>query len=42
VIIGGVLGGVLGMLLAIPVTACTKIALQELVLPSLRSWAATH
>jgi predicted PurR-regulated permease PerM len=42
VIVGGVLAGVLGMLLAIPVAACIKIALEELVLPPLRSWAARH
>jgi predicted PurR-regulated permease PerM len=42
VIIGGVLAGVLGMLLAIPVTACIKIALEELVLPPMKNWAARH
>jgi predicted PurR-regulated permease PerM len=42
VIIGGVVAGVLGMLLAIPVAACLKILGEEVVLPSLRRWAATH
>jgi predicted PurR-regulated permease PerM len=42
VIIGGVLAGVLGMLLAIPAAACIKILSQEVVLPSLRKWATTH
>jgi predicted PurR-regulated permease PerM len=42
VIIGGVAAGVLGMLLAIPVAACAKIFFQEVVLPHLRRWAATH
>lgn len=42
VIIGGVVAGVLGMLLAIPVAACIKILCEEVVLPSLRKWAATH
>jgi predicted PurR-regulated permease PerM len=42
VIAGGVLAGILGMLLAIPVSACIKILVQELVLPPLKQWAATH
>jgi predicted PurR-regulated permease PerM len=42
VIIGGVAAGVLGMLLAIPVAACAKIFFQEVALPHLRRWAATH
>jgi predicted PurR-regulated permease PerM len=42
VIIGGFLAGVLGMLLAIPVAACIKILCEEVVLPGLRKWAATH
>ena len=42
VIIGGFVAGVLGMLLAIPVAACLKILGEEVVLPSLRRWAATH
>ena len=39
VLIGGSLFGFLGLLLAIPVTACIKILLQELVLPRLRQYA---
>jgi predicted PurR-regulated permease PerM len=42
VIIGGVVAGVLGMLLAIPVAACIKIFFEEVVLPKLQRWAATH
>ncbi|HWP59445.1 MAG TPA: AI-2E family transporter [Candidatus Acidoferrales bacterium] len=42
VIIGGAIGGVLGMLFAIPLAACLKILLEELVLTPLRRWAATH
>ncbi len=39
-IAGGVLGGVYGLLLAIPVAACAKILLQEIVLPRVQAWAA--
>jgi predicted PurR-regulated permease PerM len=39
-IAGGVLGGVYGLLLAIPVAACAKILFQEVVLPRVRAWAA--
>lgn len=42
VFIGGSVAGVLGMLLAIPVAACIKIFFEEVVLPPLRRWAATH
>jgi predicted PurR-regulated permease PerM len=42
VIIGGVVAGILGMLLAIPVAACMKIFFEEVVLPPLQRWAATH
>lgn len=40
VMVGGTLFGVLGMLLAVPVTAITKILLEELLLPSLKRWLA--
>ncbi|MEE9211486.1 MAG: AI-2E family transporter [Phycisphaeraceae bacterium] len=40
VLIGGSLFGLMGLILAIPLTACGKIAAQELVLPRLRDWAA--
>jgi predicted PurR-regulated permease PerM len=42
VIIGGVMAGVLGMLLAIPVAACIKIFFEEVVLLPLARWAANH
>ena len=42
VFLGGSLAGVLGMLLAIPVAACVKILLDELVLPRLRTWATEN
>jgi predicted PurR-regulated permease PerM len=38
-IAGGVLGGFYGLLLAIPVAACGKILVTELVLPHLRAWS---
>jgi predicted PurR-regulated permease PerM len=39
-IAGGVLGGVYGLLLAIPVAACAKILYLELLVPRLKAWAA--
>ncbi len=36
VLIGGAIGGVLGLILAIPVTACLKILTKELIIPRLR------
>lgn len=36
VLIGGSMAGIVGVILAIPVTACTKILLQEVVLPKIR------
>jgi predicted PurR-regulated permease PerM len=39
-IAGGVLGGVYGLLLAIPVAACIKILLKEVVWPRVAQWAA--
>lgn len=42
VFIGGALGGILGLLLAIPVAACIKILFQEVILPRLKTWALTH
>ncbi len=41
IFIGGALGGFYGLLLAIPLAACIKILLQELVLPQLERKAAT-
>ena len=40
VLIGGSLFGLMGLILAIPLTACGKIVAQEWVLPRLRDWAA--
>lgn len=42
VIIGGSLGGILGLLFAIPIAACIKILLEEVILPRMRRWAAGH
>ncbi|MEM6457972.1 MAG: AI-2E family transporter [Planctomycetota bacterium] len=39
VLVGGTLAGLLGMLLAIPLAACVKIASKELLLPRLRALA---
>lgn len=39
VLAGGSVLGAYGMLLAIPVAACIKITLQEVVLPNIRAWA---
>jgi predicted PurR-regulated permease PerM len=40
VLVGGALGGLYGLLLAIPITACCKIILVEELAPKLRAWAA--
>lgn len=40
VFIGGAVGGFYGLLLSIPIAACIKILIQELVLPGLERWAA--
>jgi predicted PurR-regulated permease PerM len=40
VFIGGAVGGFYGLLLAIPLAACIKILLQELVLPQLERKAS--
>lgn len=42
VFIGAALGGLWGMLFAIPVAACVKILLAATVLPRLQRWAADH
>lgn len=39
VLAGGILGGVYGVLLAIPVGACFKIVIKEVVMPRFREWA---
>ena len=41
VFIGGELGGVWGLLFSIPIAACIKILIEEIVLPPLRRWAAS-
>jgi predicted PurR-regulated permease PerM len=38
VLVGGAMGGVLGLILAIPITACLQIMAKELLLPRLRAW----
>ncbi|MGH7233414.1 MAG: AI-2E family transporter [Nitrospiraceae bacterium] len=42
VFIGGAVGGMYGLLLAIPFAACLKILFQELLLPRLEWWADRH
>lgn len=39
VFIGGAVGGLLGLILAIPLAACVKILLQDVVLVRIRRWA---
>ena len=38
-IAGGVLGGFYGLLLAIPIAACLKILVTDVVLPRIRAWS---
>lgn len=40
VLAGGSLAGVYGMLLAVPLAACVKIMLRELVMPRIRDWSS--
>jgi predicted PurR-regulated permease PerM len=40
VLAGAALAGVYGMLLSIPVAACLKIYLREVVMPRLRAWSS--
>ena len=42
VFIGGAIGGMYGLLLAIPIAACIKILLQELIVPRIERWAERH
>jgi predicted PurR-regulated permease PerM len=42
VLIGGTLGGIYGLLLCIPIAACTKILFTELVLPHLHQWTEEY
>ncbi len=39
VFVGAAVGGLYGMILAIPITACGKILLREILLPRLGAWA---
>ncbi|MEC8320595.1 MAG: AI-2E family transporter [Planctomycetota bacterium] len=39
ILAGGSLAGLYGMLLAVPVAACIKIALREIVMPAIRNWS---
>jgi predicted PurR-regulated permease PerM len=40
VLAGAAIAGIYGMLLSIPVAACVKIYLREVVLPRLRAWSS--
>jgi len=42
VFIGGAVGGLYGLILAIPLTACVKILFQEVVFVRLKQWAAEN
>jgi predicted PurR-regulated permease PerM len=42
VFIGGAIGGIWGLLFAIPAAACIKILIEELLLPRIQKWVATH
>lgn len=42
IFIGGAVAGFYGLLLAIPVAACAKILLEELIVPRWERWAAGH
>lgn len=40
--VGGAVGGLFGLIFAIPIAACIKIMFQEWVLPQWSRWAAEH
>lgn len=42
VLIGGAVGGMYGLLLCVPIAACIRIVLIEVILPHLRTWAADN
>ncbi|MBI1368777.1 MAG: AI-2E family transporter [Planctomycetes bacterium] len=42
VFVGGAVGGLYGLLLCIPIVACGKILMVEVVLPRMRTWAAEN
>jgi predicted PurR-regulated permease PerM len=39
IVAGGSLAGLYGMMLAVPVTACLRVVLTDVVAPRLRAWA---
>ncbi len=41
-IIGGSIGGILGLILAIPVTASARMLFDEVIQPRLKEWVETH
>lgn len=42
VLVGGVVGGLYGLILAIPIAACLKILAIEMLLPQLQQWATDN
>lgn len=42
VFVGGALGGLFGLLVAIPLAACGRILLREIVIPYYARWARSH
>jgi predicted PurR-regulated permease PerM len=42
VLIGGTIGGIYGLLLCIPIAACAKIMISELLWPHLHQWVEEH
>lgn len=42
VFVGGAVGGVFGLLLAVPIAACVKILLREIFMPRVRDWAERY
>lgn len=42
IFVGGAVGGVFGLLLAVPVMACVKILLREIFMPRMRDWAERY
>ena len=42
IFVGGTVGGLYGLLLAIPIAACLKILAIEMLLPQLHRWAADN
>ncbi len=42
VFLGGAVGGVVGMLVSVPLAACVKILFEDVLGPRLRAWATHH